>query len=336
MNNEIAGNDFDYFCLPAVGVAGGAVVSWRRDLWCATSPCARRFSVTTKLTPLNGHGEPWWLTNVYGPTARADKADFLQELRDVRASCPGPWLLCGDFNLIYKASDKNNGRLHHGLMRRFRNVIDDLQLEEIHLSGRLFTWLQLTTARAVIYELDVAQESRHLSYGELELRHELKANVLGLASLARTMARQRSRTRYLKEGDACTKYFHLQACHRRRKNYLFAINHNGQTFSEEEAKAGIVYSYYNELLSKAFHRQHRIDLAQLDLPRLDLSDLVTLFTAEEVARIVRDTPADRAPGPDGFNGAFYKAAWEIVGPDVVRVFHALWELDFRSFYHLNE
>ena len=27
MNNEIAGNDFDYFCLPAVGVAGGAVVS---------------------------------------------------------------------------------------------------------------------------------------------------------------------------------------------------------------------------------------------------------------------------------------------------------------------
>jgi len=55
-----------------------------------------------------------------------------------------------------------------------------------------------------------------------------------------------------------------------------------------------------------------------------------------VARIVRDTPADRAPGPDGFNGAFYKAAWEIVGPDVVRVFHALWEVDFRSFYHLNE
>jgi len=48
-------------------------------------------------------------------------------------------MVCGDFNLIYMASDKNNGRLHRGLMRRFREVIDDLQLDEIHLSGRLFT-----------------------------------------------------------------------------------------------------------------------------------------------------------------------------------------------------
>jgi hypothetical protein len=117
---------------------------------------------------------------------------------------------------------------------------------------------------------------------------------------------------------------------------MFAINHNRQTFTEEEAKAGIVYSYYNELLGKVFHRQHRIDLAQLDLPQLDLSELVIPFTAEEVERIVREMPADRSSGPDGFNGALYKAAWEIVGPDEVRVFHALWDMDFRSFYHLNE
>jgi hypothetical protein len=33
---------------------------------------------------------------------------------------------------------------------------------------------------------------------------------------------------------------------------------------------------------------------------------------------------------------FLKAAWTIVAPDVVRVFEALWVLDFRSFYHINE
>jgi hypothetical protein len=71
--------------------------------------------------------------------------------------------------------------------------------------------LQLAAARVVIYELDVAQESKQLSQGELDLRRELKANVLGLASLARTMARQRAKTRHLKDGDACTKYFHLHA-----------------------------------------------------------------------------------------------------------------------------
>lgn len=92
------------------------------------------------------------------------------------------------------------------------------------------------------------------------------------------MARQRARIRGLREGDACTKYFHLQACHRRRKNYLFAVTHNGQTFSEEEAKADIVFSYYNDLLGSAFVRQHRIDLSQLEILQLDLSEQVAPFS----------------------------------------------------------
>jgi hypothetical protein len=234
-------------------------------------------------------------------------------------------------------------------MRRFRGIIDDLQLEELHLSGRLFTWsngrdqptlerldrafaslewleqfssyhlqclssdcsdhaplllvlnsepwarprfrfdqywtrieefvvvvktawggrlvnadvcrcldhklralakalqswrtscvgnirLQLAAARAVIYELDLAQESRPLSSEEILLRRELKTNTLGLASLECSMAQQRARSRHLREGDACTKYFHLQACHRRRKNYLFALSHNGQTFSRRKLR----------------------------------------------------------------------------------------------------
>lgn len=96
-------------------------------------------------------------------------------------------------------------------------------------------------ARVIIYEFDVAQETRSLSQGERGLHREFKATVLGLASLFRSMARQRAWTRHLREGDACTKYFHLQACHRRQ-------------FTEEEAKADIVFSHYNGLLGTAFHR----------------------------------------------------------------------------------
>ena len=140
MNADLTGAGFDFACLPAIGVAGGAVTSWRRDLWSVSSSCVRRFSVTVKLSPADGHAEPWWLTNVYGPATRAGKPDFFQELRDINASCPSAWLVCGDFNIIYLASDKNSGRLHRGLMRRFRSLIDDLQLEELTLSGRLFTW----------------------------------------------------------------------------------------------------------------------------------------------------------------------------------------------------
>lgn len=30
-----------------------------------------------------------------------------------------PGFFCGDFNMIYRAANKNNGRLHCGDMRRF-------------------------------------------------------------------------------------------------------------------------------------------------------------------------------------------------------------------------
>jgi hypothetical protein len=69
--------------------------------------------------------------------------------------------------------------------------------------------LQLAAARAVIYELDMAQETRQLSPREINLRRELKQAVLGLASLCQTMARQCAKTRQMREGDACMRYFHL-------------------------------------------------------------------------------------------------------------------------------
>jgi hypothetical protein len=58
----------------------------------------------------------------------ADKIIFLQELRDVKAACVGPWVVAGDFNLIYKTSDP------------FRTRINDLALKEIQLHGRKYTW----------------------------------------------------------------------------------------------------------------------------------------------------------------------------------------------------
>jgi hypothetical protein len=68
---------------------------------------------------------------------------------------------------------------------------------------------QLFMARELIAQLDVAQESRMLSDEELSLRKGLKLQSLGLASVARTIAHQRSRIRFLEEGDANTKFFHL-------------------------------------------------------------------------------------------------------------------------------
>jgi hypothetical protein len=107
-------------------------------------------------------------------------------------------------------------------------------------------------------------------------------------------------------------------------------------FTEEEAKANIVFSYYNDLIGTRFIRQHRIDLSQLPLPQIDLADQALPFSAAEIAMAVTATPSGRALGPDGLSGSFYKATWSTIRADVVRAFHALWDMDFRSFHLLNE
>jgi hypothetical protein len=79
--------------------------------------------------------------------------------------------------------------------------------------------------KEVIYQLDRSQVTRALFGDEQTLRGELKFKCLGLASLARMIAHQRSRLTYLKEGDANPKLFHLQACHQGHKNFIDHLQH---------------------------------------------------------------------------------------------------------------
>lgn len=154
---------------------------------------------------------------------------------------------------------------------------------------------QLFMARELIAHFDRAQESRALSGAERELHAGLKLMSLGLASLSRTISRQRSRIRFLEEGDANTKFFHLQACHRNRKNMISAIMHDGAWLSADQAKAHVAFDYYSAILGKPFSREHTIVLDDL-LPQLDLSGLDACFTEQEVWETVRSLPSDRAPG----------------------------------------
>jgi hypothetical protein len=57
-------------------------------------------------------------------------------------------------------------------------------------------------ANTLILHFDVTHESRTLMPAEAWLRRTLKQSVLGLASLERMIARQRSRLRWLQQGDA--------------------------------------------------------------------------------------------------------------------------------------
>nr|BDI54638.1 retrotransposon protein, putative, unclassified [Triticum aestivum] len=441
------GNKFtNFFYVPAVGTRGGILVAWDELIVRLSNPHYQANSLTA-IVKAPGAAE-WWLTCVYGPQEDRDKVEFLQELVDIRELHTGPWLVAGDFNLIARQEDKSNDLINRRMLGRFRAKLNRLELKELYLNGRRYTWsnerqratlekldhvfvtnewdeafptcflsalgttisdhcplmldmnvevkthkrfrfesfwvkapgfmetvqvawdstslasndyltlhcklrattialqkwsgrwvgnvkLQIALALEVISRLDVAMESRDLSHAERELRKELKHKLLGLCSLERSIARQRSRLLQLREGDGNTRLFHQQASHRQRKNVLRAIRYNGQIYSGQEEVASAVDAFYGRAFGSCEQRQHTINLDGLNLPQRDLAHLEEPFTVEEVERVIKAMLMDKAPGPDGFTGRFYATCWDIIKVEFMRAMDCMHREDMRGMVAIN-
>jgi exonuclease III len=136
---RLFGPDFgNYRFLPSVGASGGVLIAWHDRVGCLGNFRLGSHSVSVQFNP--DEGTPWWLTAVYGPQGSKANIQFLQELRDIRNHCQGPWLIGGDFNLICYEADKNNHKLDRAMMGHFRRWINDMNLKELLLHGRHITW----------------------------------------------------------------------------------------------------------------------------------------------------------------------------------------------------
>ena len=82
----------------------------------------------------------WNFTRVYGPTLKKEREDLWDELGVVRGLWGGPWCVSGDFNVVrFLVESSRRGRLTYS-MRRFSEVIEDLELRDLPLQGGSFTW----------------------------------------------------------------------------------------------------------------------------------------------------------------------------------------------------
>jgi hypothetical protein len=112
---QLLGPGFEYVYLPTIHTRGDILVAWRASSWVIPSLSTPLFLVFVRLRHVDG-GLEWWLTSVYSSTVDADKDSFLAKLNDLLQVRMGPWMINGDFNLIYHAEDKNNDRLNHQRM----------------------------------------------------------------------------------------------------------------------------------------------------------------------------------------------------------------------------
>lgn len=177
--------------------------------------------------------------------------------------------------------------------------------------------LQLAIASEVILQLEVAQESRILSVGEQNLLTNLKSKFLGLAVLNKLKIRQRSRMTWLKEGDVNSKFFHIKANSRKRKKFMNTLHTPTCIVISAKVKEEELYRFFRERLGTNFQRTSSLNWHMLNLPSLDLSELEEDVSEEELKATIFALPPEKAPGPDGFIGAFFKVAWNIIKEDLL-------------------
>ena len=65
-------------------------------------------------------------------------------------------------------------------------------------------------------------------------------------------------------------------------------------------------------------RTRAINWEELGYEHHDLEDLDAPFTSQEIEAVIKDMPSEKAPGPDGFIGCFYKKCWPVIKDDVIR------------------
>jgi hypothetical protein len=105
---------------------------------------------------------------------------------------------------------------------------------------------------------------------------------------------------------------------------------------QEEQKVEAIFHHFDGIFEVDAPRVCILDFGQLQLPHVDLSGIDSCFAEEDVWAAICAMPADKAPGPDGFSGQYFRIAWSVIKTDVIRAFHALWALDFRSLYLVNQ
>jgi hypothetical protein len=133
------GADFDEFIvLPTDGTRGVILLAWKGSVCQHLNTRIDRFLISAQFA--HEGGVQWWFTGVYGPQTDELKLQFLKELHHVRQDCTGPWVMGGDFNLIYQVEGKNNSNLDRAMMGRFRRFINKVELQVIPLIGRKFSW----------------------------------------------------------------------------------------------------------------------------------------------------------------------------------------------------
>ena len=77
---------------------------------------------------------------MYDPTLRSAREDFWDELGAIKGLWGDPWCTGGNFNVVRFPGERSSAWRLSSAIRRFTEIIDDLQLRDLPFLRGSFTW----------------------------------------------------------------------------------------------------------------------------------------------------------------------------------------------------
>ncbi|GAU24549.1 hypothetical protein TSUD_148900 [Trifolium subterraneum] len=172
-----------------------------------------------------------------------------------------------------------------------------------------------------ISELDKRGEEVGLSQHEVEIRKEKFGGLWKLLKSKEALLFQRSRSKWLKEGDANTNFFHQSVRSRLKSNRISALRVDEVWLDSPNLIIGAVNSYFQNHVSSNYVVRPKLEGVVFSmLSEEENVSLTENFSLEEIKEVVWCSDGNKSPGPDGFNFAFLKNFWELLRGDIRSMF----------------
>ncbi|CAK8573027.1 unnamed protein product [Lathyrus sativus] len=172
----------------------------------------------------------------------------------------------------------------------------------------VFGWVDLRINDGVethnIIEDEMVAGSDATSEEDLIKRIDVQLEIWKKLHIKESILNQKSRLKWVKDGDSNTRFFHFMVKSRSRMNSISAGVEDVCTIKDT------IKFHFEEKFRCLNMCMYDMDLSHL--PKLSTDDNEKLqqpFTCEEILEAINGCDGNKSLGPDGFNLAFIKKCW---------------------------
>ncbi|KAK2417953.1 hypothetical protein QL285_040194 [Trifolium repens] len=229
------------------------------------------------------------------------------------------------FHPTYTEFVKGHWQAKTTLPERVNHMADEFGKWKKNVFGNIYIQKSDLMARinGIQRKLHTDRHNKFLERLEQQLQRELDT----VLQQEEAMWFQKSRSQWIKDGDRNTRYYHVKAITRRRRNKILMLKNDQNIWVENEEELKLmVNDYYKSLFARPDHniQWHQTRYSYPGIGEEEYDALKRNITNIEVKNALFAMAPWKAPGPDGFPAGFYQNGWRYVERSLCEFVKSVW------------